>query len=96
MEKKAVRVAYGEALCRLGEQNDRVVVLDADLAAATMTNGFKKQFPNRFYDCGIAEADMVDMAAGMSTMGLIPFCSTMPESRWERTAEAIRPLKISR
>ena len=76
MEKKAVRVAYGEALCRLGEQNDRVVVLDADLAAATMTNGFKKQFPNRFYDCGIAEADMVDMAAGMSTMGLIPFCST--------------------
>lgn len=76
MEKKAVRVAYGEALCRLGEQNDKVVVLDADLAAATMTNGFKKQFPNRFYDCGIAEADMVDMAAGMSTMGLIPFCST--------------------
>ncbi|MBQ9251814.1 MAG: transketolase family protein [Clostridia bacterium] len=76
MEKKAVRVAYGEALCKLGETNDKVVVLDADLAAATMTGGFKKQFPNRFYDCGIAEADMVDMAAGMSTMGLIPFCST--------------------
>ena len=54
MEKKAVRVAYGEALCKLGETNDKVVVLDADLAAATMTNGFKKQFPNRFYDCGIA------------------------------------------
>ncbi len=76
MEKKAIRVAYGEALCKLGEKNDRVVVLDADLAAATMTNGFKKQFPERFYDCGIAEADMVDIAAGMSTMGLIPFCST--------------------
>ena len=76
MEKKAVRVAYGEALCRLGETNEKVVVLDADLASATMTNGFKKQFPNRFYDCGIAEADMVDLAAGMSTMGLIPFCST--------------------
>ena len=76
MEKKAVRVAYGEALCQLGAVNEKVVVLDADLAAATMTNGFKKQFPDRFYDCGIAEANMVDMAAGMSTMGLIPFCST--------------------
>ncbi|MBR6164709.1 MAG: transketolase family protein [Clostridia bacterium] len=76
MEKKAVRVAYGEALVKLGEQNDKVVVLDADLAAATMTNAFKKAYPDRFYDCGIAEANMVDMAAGMSTMGLIPFCST--------------------
>ena len=76
MEKKAVRVAYGEALVKLGESNDKVVVLDADLASATMTNAFKKAFPNRFYDCGIAEANMVDLAAGMSTMGLIPFCST--------------------
>ena len=76
MEKKAVRVAYGEALVKLGETNDKIVVLDADLANATMTNAFKKAFPNRFYDCGIAEADMVDMAAGISTMGLIPFCST--------------------
>ena len=76
MEKKAVRVAYGEALVKLGAENDKVVVLDADLAAATMTNGFKKAYPDRFYDCGIAEADMVDIAAGMSTMGLIPFCST--------------------
>ncbi len=76
MEKKAIRVAYGEALVKLGETNDRVVVLDADLAAATMTNAFKKAFPQRHYDCGIAEADMVDIAAGMSTMGLIPFCST--------------------
>ena len=76
MEKKAIRVAYGEALVKLGETNEKVVVLDADLAQATMTNGFKKAYPNRFYDCGIAEADMVDIAAGMSTMGLIPFCST--------------------
>ena len=76
MEKKAVRVAYGEALVKLGEHNDKVVVLDADLAAATMTGAFKKAFPNRFFDCGIAEANMVDMSAGMSTMGLIPFCST--------------------
>lgn len=76
MEKKAVRVAYGEALVKLGQTNDKVVVLDADLAAATMTNAFKKEYPEKFYDCGIAEANMVDMAAGMSTMGLIPFCST--------------------
>ena len=76
MEKKAVRVAYGEALVKLGQTNDKVVVLDSDLAAATMTNAFMKEFPDRFYDCGIAEANMVDMAAGMSTMGLIPFCST--------------------
>lgn len=76
MEKKSIRVAYGEAIVKLGEKNDKVVVLDADLAAATMTNGFKKAYPDRFYDCGIAEANMVDMAAGMSTMGLIPFCST--------------------
>ncbi|MGN0778191.1 MAG: transketolase family protein, partial [Aristaeellaceae bacterium] len=75
-EKKAIRVAYGEAIVKLAEHNDKVVVLDADLAAATMTNGFKKAYPERFYDCGIAEANMVDMAAGMSTMGLIPFCST--------------------
>ena len=76
MEKKAVRVAYGEALCKIAETNDKVVVLDADLASATMTGTFKKAYPDRFYDCGIAEANMVDLAAGMSTMGLIPFCST--------------------
>ena len=76
MEKKAIRVAYGESLVKLGAENDRVIVLDADLAQATMTNGFKAAYPQRFYDCGIAEANMVDMAAGMSTMGLIPFCST--------------------
>ena len=76
MDKKATRVAYGEALVKLGQTNDRIVVLDADLASATMTNAFKKEFPDRFFDCGIAEANMVDMAAGLSTMGLIPFCST--------------------
>ncbi len=76
MEKKSIRVAYGEAIVKLGAENDKVVVLDADLAAATMTNGFKKAYPDRFIDCGIAEANMVDMAAGISTMGLIPFCST--------------------
>ena len=75
-EKKAIRIAYGEALAKLGSQNDRVVVLDADLAHATMTATFAAAFPKRHFNAGIAEANMVDMAAGMSTMGLIPFCST--------------------
>lgn len=75
-EKKATRVAYGEYLAKLGHSNDKLVVLDADLASATMTQYFKKEFPDRFFDCGIAEANMVTLAAGMSTMGLIPFCST--------------------
>lgn len=75
-EKKATRVAYGEALVNLAAKNDKVVVLDADLAQATMTNAFAKAYPDRFIDCGIAEANMVDIAAGLSTMGLIPFCST--------------------
>ena len=75
-EKKATRVAYGEALVELGKKDDRIVVLDADLASATMTNMFKKEFPDRHFECGIAESDLVTMSNGMSTMGLIPFCST--------------------
>ncbi|NLI20480.1 MAG: transketolase family protein [Clostridiales bacterium] len=75
-EKKATRVAYGEALAELGLKNDKIVVLDADLASATMTSIFKKAFPDRHFECGIAEANMVTMATGMSTMGLIPFAST--------------------
>ena len=76
MEKKATRVAYGEYLAKLGDSNQQIVVLDADLAGATMTKYFKDAHPDRFFDCGIAEADMVDISAGMSTMGFIPFCST--------------------
>lgn len=75
-EKIATRVSYGEALAELGKTNDKIVVLDADLAGATQTGIFKKAFPNRHYDMGIAEGNMVDVATGMSTMGLIPFCST--------------------
>ena len=58
-EKKATRVGYGEALVALGAENDKVVVLDADLSCSTMTNGFAKAYPERFFDCGIAEANMV-------------------------------------
>ena len=75
-EKKATRVAYGEALVELAKKNDKVVVLDADLAQATQTVIFQKAFPERHFDLGIAEANMVDVANGMSCMGLIPFCST--------------------
>ena len=75
-EKKATRVAYGEALAALGEENEKVVVLDADLAHATMTATFANKFPQRFFNAGIAEANMIDMAAGLSTMGFIPFAST--------------------
>ena len=75
-EKKASRVAYGEALAKIGNTNEKLVVLDADLAGATMTQYFKKAHPDRFFDCGIAEANMVTMAAGMASMGLVPFVST--------------------
>jgi transketolase len=75
-ERKAIRVAYGEALAKLGAKNGKVVVLDSDLAHATMTVTFANQFPERHFNVGIAEANMVDIAAGMSAMGLIPFCST--------------------
>lgn len=75
-EKKATRVAYGEALVELGKTNDKIVVLDADLASATMTGTFRKVFPDRHFELGIAEANMVTVANGMSTMGLIPFAST--------------------
>lgn len=75
-EKKATRVGYGEALVDLGRENDKVVVLDADLSCSTMTTYFAKAYPDRFFDCGIAEANMVTMAAGLASVGMIPFCST--------------------
>lgn len=90
MSEKATRAAYGEALVELGQINEKVVVLDADLAAATMTVTFKKAFPQRHYDMGIAEANMVNVAAGMSTMGLIPFCSTFAMFGAGRAYEQVR------
>ena len=89
-EKKATRVAYGEYLVELGQKNDKLVVLDADLAAATNTNKFRDAFPERFFNCGIAEGNMVDMAAGLSTMGFIPFASTFAVSGAGRAYESIR------
>ena len=90
MSEKATRNAYGEALVELAAKNDKIVVLDADLAHATMTVTFKKEYPDRHFNAGIAEANMVNMAAGMSTMGLIPFCSTFAMFGAGRAYEQIR------
>lgn len=76
MVKKATRESYGEALVAMGEKYPELVVLDADLAAATKTGMFKKKFPERFFDCGIAEGNMITVAAGLSTTGKIPFASS--------------------
>ena len=89
-EKKATRNACGEALVELGAVNDKIVVLDADLAPSVMTNGFAKQFPERYFNTGIAEANMVDMSAGLSTMGYIPFCSTFAIFGAGRVYEMVR------
>lgn len=89
-EKIATRQAYGEALVELVEKNNKVVVLDADLANATQTVKVQKAHPEKFYNCGIAEGNMVDIAAGMSTMGLIPFCSTFAMFAAGRAYEQIR------
>ena len=90
MSEKATRNAYGEALVELAKVNDKIVVLDADLSHATMTITFKKEFPERHFNAGIAEANMVNMAAGMSTMGLVPFCSTFAMFGAGRAYEQIR------
>lgn len=76
VKKIATRDSYGDALVELGKEHDNLVVLDADLAAATKSGKFKTAFPERFIDCGIAEANMVGVAAGMATCGKVPFAST--------------------
>ena len=78
MKKVATRDSYGNALAALGAEHPDLVVLDADLAGATKTGVFKKAFPDRHFDCGIAEANMMCIAAGMSTAGLVPFASSLP------------------
>ncbi len=89
-DKIATREAYGEALAEFGAKYENLVVLDADLAGATKTSVFKKAFPDRHFDCGIAEGNMVSTAAGLSTMGLIPFASTFAMFAAGRAFEQIR------
>ena len=90
MKKKATRESYGEALAKLAAMNDKVIVFDADLAGATKTGTFKKACPERFFDCGIAEANMMVAAAGASTCGLIPFASTFAMFAAGRAFEQVR------
>ncbi len=90
MKKVATRDAYGKALAKLGAEHENLVVLDADLAGATKTATFQKVFPERHFDCGIAEANMICVAAGMSTAGLVPFASTFAMFAAGRAFEQVR------
>ena len=88
-DKKATRESYGAALAELGEKYD-FLVLDADLAAATKTGMFKKKFPERFFDCGIAEGNMVSVAAGIATTGKVVFASSFAMFAAGRAFEQVR------
>jgi transketolase len=88
-EKISMRIAYGQALAAYGAQNKNVVVLDADVSASTQTHYFARSFPDRFYNVGIAEAGMVDVAAGFALRGKIPFVNTFA-FLLERATEQIR------
>ena len=88
--KKATRDSFGEAVCKLAETDNNIVVLDADLAAATKTGMFKKAHPDRFFDCGIAECNMVGIAAGLATCGKIPFAASFAMFSAGRAFEQVR------
>ena len=90
IKKIATRESYGNALKELGAKAKDLVVLDADLAGATKTNIFQKAYPERHFDCGIAEANMIDVAAGLSTMGLVPFAATFAMFAAGRAYEQVR------
>lgn len=90
VNKIATRESYGKALVELAKEHDDIVVLDADLAAATKTAIFKKEFPDRHIDCGIAEANMMGIAAGLSTCGKVPFASTFAMFAAGRAFEQVR------
>ena len=87
---KATRQSYGEKLAELGEKNKDIVVLDEDLSGATKTSIFAKKFPDRFFDMGIAEQDMISTAAGLSTFGKIPFASSFAMFACGRAYDQIR------
>lgn len=89
-EKKSTRQAYGEYLVKLGEKNENLVVLDADLSGATKTNIFKKAYPDRHFNVGIAEANLMGISAGLATAGKVPFASTFAIFGAGRAYEIIR------
>ncbi len=88
--KKATRESYGEALLELGKENENVVVLDADVSTATKTQLFAKEFPDRFFDMGIAEANMMGVSSGLATCGKIPYVSTFAVFAAGRAYDQIR------
>ena len=90
IKKIATRESYGATLLELGKQDNKIVVLDADLAGSTKSGMFGKEFPERFFNCGIAEQNMIGVAAGLATMGLIPFVSTFAMFAVCRPYEQIR------
>ena len=90
VKKIATRESYGNALVELGREHDNVVVLDADLAAATKTGIFKKEFPERHIDCGIAECNMIGIAGGLSLTGKVPFASSFAMFAAGRAFEQVR------
>lgn len=90
VKKIATRESYGNALVELGKEHVDLIVLDADLAGATKTGIFKKAFPDRHIDCGIAEADMMGIAAGLATTGFVPFASTFAMFAAGRAFEQVR------
>lgn len=90
MKKIATRESYGRTLAALGAENERIVVLDADLAESTKTCVFQKAFPERHFDCGIAEANMASIAAGLAASGMIPFISSFAMFAAGRAYEQIR------
>lgn len=90
VKKIATRESYGNALASLGQEKENLIVLDADLAGATKTGTFKKAYPNRFIDCGIAEGNMLAVAAGIASMGMVPFASTFAMFAAGRAFEQVR------
>jgi transketolase len=89
-EKKALRDAFGKTLVALGHEDPRIVALDADLSGSTRTSWFAKEFPHRFFNAGVAEADMIGTAAGLASVGLIPFASTFAVFGTGRCYDQIR------
>ena len=90
VKKIATRESYGNALVELGAEHEEIVVLDADLAAATKTGMFKKAYPDRFIDCGIAEGNMMGVAAGLAAAGKVPFASSFAMFAAGRAFEQVR------
>lgn len=89
-ERKSIRSVFGKTLAELGKTNPNIVVLDADLSCSTQTQVFAKEFPDRFFNCGIAEQDMVAVSAGLASVGKIPFCASFAMFATGRTYDQIR------